>query len=485
MKRVAQQVPHLEYLALCMQVTTSPPKWKLIRQHPASRAERAQRVRACVIDYSDERLLRKVFCDNSDVLRQSIRHHGEQLACRLRVIAVEDLSRDLIELLGAEYDIDPRFFREFIGDYLYYNSGDKRVQVPTLLVEQQARPFSTFGFLRARYFRDEEDFDEADRQSGMFNVLRRLDSDRSRKVLRNGRHNKNASVSLGRSKAALWTKPASTHQPAIAVCLVDPTVTAGLPLWGGIENAANITSMNTGTDECIDQNQSASLFEQVIAINSRIGPEDLARIEHNSHFVGIFLCKIALKEWLITTEYMITQIGRVSWEFKRPHWAEKAADINDLLLKLTPWQQTIHYYEEMVRKARGSFLPCNTDLLPKGARQEYESLRPDFDRVLQRLCRIRKKMAEVEASLAPFMGREDSIRNEEAISHTRMSTSLSVLAMVFLPLNFVASYFSMSSNFTTSSNTFWLFFAVGVPLTLVVIGLVRYTQRGKYQRNQV
>lgn len=38
-----------------------------------------------------------------------------------RLIVSEDLSRDVIEILGSAYDVDPSFFREHLTDNIWYN----------------------------------------------------------------------------------------------------------------------------------------------------------------------------------------------------------------------------------------------------------------------------------------------------------------------------------------------------------------------------
>lgn len=45
----------------------------------------------------------------------------ENSSVKFRLFVVEDLSRDVIETLGARYDVDPSFFREHIVDYIWYN----------------------------------------------------------------------------------------------------------------------------------------------------------------------------------------------------------------------------------------------------------------------------------------------------------------------------------------------------------------------------
>lgn len=40
---------------------------------------------------------------------------------KLRMFVAEDISREVIETLGAHYDVDPSFFREHLVDYVWYN----------------------------------------------------------------------------------------------------------------------------------------------------------------------------------------------------------------------------------------------------------------------------------------------------------------------------------------------------------------------------
>jgi hypothetical protein len=49
-----------------------------------------------------------------------------------RIFILEDLSRDMVEVFGAAYDIDPLFFRGHLLDYLWYNIRDPWVDLPDL-----------------------------------------------------------------------------------------------------------------------------------------------------------------------------------------------------------------------------------------------------------------------------------------------------------------------------------------------------------------
>lgn len=115
-KAVSSAWPHLRYLADWMEVTTAPAKWKLIKDKEAIiRPERASRTKVAVVDFSPGAGTQVQTITQSDQLATKLREHTAEDVSRLYI--VEDLSRDVIEVLGSELDIDPLFFREQISDY--------------------------------------------------------------------------------------------------------------------------------------------------------------------------------------------------------------------------------------------------------------------------------------------------------------------------------------------------------------------------------
>lgn len=190
-----------------MEVSAAPPKWRYLQHFPQVRDQRAKRVNVAVIDYTNQKPNLRDFNDAAQLREglDAVKQTNEQAQTRL--IVAEDLSRDLVETLGSYYDIDPLFFLSHIGDYLFHNTRDPWAELPSLDLDARQRDHFCLQYLRGRYFGNEEDFQNAEFESGTFNVLRRLDSDRSRKRLQDGLlDRKNASVVLTRSKVSLWVK---------------------------------------------------------------------------------------------------------------------------------------------------------------------------------------------------------------------------------------------------------------------------------------
>ena len=198
-----------------MEVGCAPPKWRFIKKHKPNRDERAQRCNVCVLDYTDDKLEKESKFSTVAGL-QTFLSQPTTAGTKppIRLVIVEDLSRDVVEFLGHKYNVDPLFFMSHIGDYLFHNTRDPWVELPDLDIDARSRTHFNLSYLRARYFKTDPEFKTAEGESGDFNVLRRLDSDRSRARLKDSLLDvKGASVTLSRSKTSLWVRPREADEP--------------------------------------------------------------------------------------------------------------------------------------------------------------------------------------------------------------------------------------------------------------------------------
>jgi hypothetical protein len=126
---------------------------------------------------------------------------------QLRLYVVEDLSRDVIELLGYHLGIEPDFFREHIVDYAWYNIRDRWRDPSNLNVVSRKQNWIQIRYVTARYFDKPEDFQACVNEASRFNVLRRPDDDESNKAWWD---KKGAIIGLTRSRASFWIKNTKT-----------------------------------------------------------------------------------------------------------------------------------------------------------------------------------------------------------------------------------------------------------------------------------
>lgn len=511
-----------------MEVSAAPPKWKYLRHYPQARIDRSKRCKVCVIDYTNREANATSF-DSADRLKTHLVDNLQSKdSAQTRLIVAEDLSRDLVEMLGSHYDIDPAFFLSHIDDYLFHNTRDPWAQLPILDVDARQRNHFSLQYLRGRYFGTENDFRDAERESGTFNILRRLDSDRSRERLKDGLLDRTgASVVLTRSKASLWIKPRALGEPVTgesvhiqydtnsligtAILLVDPTVRAGHTLWGGyrpFDETPSMAEWRKNPNQEFNAPTRESMFDDVKYWCGKLTKDDLDLIDSDPRNIALSVYKLILADWLTTLKYMIAQLGKIEWEFERPHWGEKPSDIDALLKKISPWRRNVGYYQTMISEAiarlyppevraplhalGASSVPTETDptpahfFLPKKDDRGISALWVDFRNVKRQMDEIQMRLKSIETMATNGINIEESRR---AVKQNKNLARLTFLATIFIPLNFTSSFLSVSPDFAKAHQTIWLFFAIGIPITLLSLAVVDLTHpqkkgflQGKYRK---
>ena len=127
---------------------------------------------------------------------------------QFRLFVVEDLSRDVIEMLGAHYDVEPAFFRDQIVDYAWYNTRDRWMDPPRLNVVARKQRWLQIRFATSRYFQDQASFKKGCDQFESFNVYRRVEDDINNTGIWDAAK---AIVGLSRTRAAFWIPKAGSH----------------------------------------------------------------------------------------------------------------------------------------------------------------------------------------------------------------------------------------------------------------------------------
>ncbi|KAI2473229.1 hypothetical protein F4781DRAFT_380989 [Annulohypoxylon bovei var. microspora] len=465
--------PHLRYLAEWMDVTTSPTKWQLIKDLPnleEIREERAGRTKVKAIDFvSGQPNLKMQHISDSDDLAWHLDQPAVPGATRLYV--VEDLSRDVIEHLGSKLDIDPLFFREHINDYTWYNTRDPWVELPDLDIVSRSRSYFRLTYMQPRYFTTRESFQEALKQAGRFNVLRRLDEDNEHESLFD---DKSATVALVRSKASLWIRRASNTQQAVGVLLIDPSITEGFPLWRGYRPFRNSPTPSDKTP--FEVPPRTGLFEDLVFWIQQTSQQDIDAIEHNPNAMAFRILEIICAEWLTLSRYITARLGQIEWEIESPErfqvkrldFQRESMNFNTSLKKLHTWRRRLPIYKAMVANTHTKLFPSHSPPL-SGRRDCIADLRKDFEIVAGHIDDLLSRTERIAAVATAVTAIEESRR---AIEQNKTLGRLTYLAVIFAPLSFVSSFFSMSDDLSGLTQTIWVYFCVAVPISFFVYLLV-------------
>jgi Mg2+ and Co2+ transporter CorA len=165
-------------------------------------------------------------------------------------------------------------------------------------------------------------------------------------------------------------------------------------------------------------------------------------------------------------------------------WRRGCYNVVEASHKINYFRRRMIYFEANMAlnlERLGTSLDCDLQIddAPKLPRTLSDAQR-DFKVLASRLRPLRERAynlstvaKDIALLRAAFQATEDGANG----------LSLSLLAMVIFPFTLVASMFSMADNFKPGNSQFWLFFAVSIPLSAVIILFLTLNQNWEYWRN--
>ncbi|RYP15474.1 hypothetical protein DL765_005681 [Monosporascus sp. GIB2] len=513
---------HLRLLADFMQIGTHPQRWKDLNPERLSgekreeavkdRKRRAEKTEVTILDYCADKVKKTGPIQSTGELRKELdtRLTGDDI--RLRLYVVEDLSRDVIEVLGQKLKIEPDVFRSHIVDYAWYNVRDRWRDPPYVGAVGRPKNWTQLRYVTARYFETRDKFKEAGSEAQQFNILRRPDDDHSNKAWWD---EPEAVVALTRSRATFWLqKEQSGSGPRVGVLFLDPTVKTGLPLWRGrriLHETPQFESkpppQSEGQKDVSkqrDPHNNNSFYEDFIywAQQLAVFPASPKVQVSSAHIPMQALLHLICSEWLTMSDYIKTRLNQVDLEILNPQqFVAPGHHVSDE--KLHMWRRFIPLYREMVRETlQGVFhFPCYREtsrcpvmngadpgnrtiqqlvagndattsipdtsttnssasasqvtMCPGGDQSAEVSVRgsigsyeDDFKLVLSHLEEYQSRINHVTSVITAVMSIADSRR---ALEDNHNIGRLTWLAMFFIPFSVIAGAFSMTDDIRTIS----------------------------------
>ncbi|KAI5918304.1 hypothetical protein F4810DRAFT_692957 [Camillea tinctor] len=421
---------------------------------------------------------------------------------KLKLVVVEDLSRDVIETLGDYLKIEPEFFRAHILDYVWSNVRDFWRSPPNLSVMIRHQTWFQLRFVRARYFKSGMGFKEGFDEALTFNVARRPDDDQSNTSIWDDVEGK---VGLTRSKVSFWMKPSNGNEPAVGVLLLDPTITKGFHLWHGYRNWAEPPNMYDKDD--IGNPQQSTLFQDYLYWACR--PETFLMNDHgnnNADNSSVFKLPIAVllhlvcAEWQTISDYVKTRLNQVDWEIAQPDkfipspspdTPAHQTPIDRTLLKLHAWRRYVPMFREMLSETLIHIFKAtpSTSITAVHGRHNDETLslappressylslikddptvtayRTDFELVLSYMeeCQQRiDRLTHVATAAISIQDSRRSIRDNNNIQY------LTYLATFFIPMSLVAALLSMQPDVSELGDTMKVWAEASLPIAFVIL----------------
>ncbi|KAI1153360.1 hypothetical protein F4825DRAFT_461161 [Nemania diffusa] len=485
---------HLRLLVDFMSIGTVPQRWEDLDpgQNPLSFDEKVSRKEAhtkriektnvAILDYYPTEVKQRNFTSSQD-LRDNSDSSIADKTLKFKLYVVEDLSRDVIDILGHKFGIEPDFFRAHIVDYAWYNVRDRWRNPPLLDIVSRHQNWMQLRYVTARYFDvDEKDnpkdvaqsFRCAGKEAESFNILRRVDDDLSNKSFWD---KQGAIVGLTRSRATFWLQPMSTRQGApVGILLLDPTVRKGVPLWRGRRTLWSMPPAEDQTDRTPPPVQD-NFFEDFVfwAQQKDLYPGCTTNHAAETLVPLQVLLHLVCSEWLTMSDYIKTRLNQLDWEIVKPEFFRLGKrGVYNMLEKLHFWRRLVPLYREMVEETirhidqyKSIAGPSSTSDSSGPDQWNWSSAyNPDFALIKSQLEEYQTRIDQLTAVVTAVISIDNSRRS---LQDNRNIGRLTWLATFFIPLSLVAGILSMQSEVSDiSSGTFKVYFATSLPLVVII-----------------
>lgn len=194
--------------------------------------------------------------------------------------------------------------------------------------------------------------------------------------------------------------------------------------------------------------------------------------QHNGMNVGIsddprsalvFAQKIVASQYMLLIQYTRSLLNHLGWVLSR---RDSFANLNIDWVE-ERWSDLLSFHRRC-DDHRGNIQAIITglpseDMLAK--QRSWTDVRADFTHIERQFGRLQEKS---DSLISSFTGLASIVGNRQSLAEARSVRLLTLLGLIFLPLSFISGLFSMATPYTPGNSCFWIYFAVSLPLLLLV-----------------
>ncbi|KAI1799721.1 hypothetical protein F4811DRAFT_542606 [Daldinia bambusicola] len=190
---------------------------------------------------------------------------------------------------------------------------------------------------------------------------------------------------------------------------------------------------------------------------------------YNLFFLSTGPIKLIIDEWL-TYSLIMSRYIKV-YEYSTQSVQDRLSnfeseDVVDLYRWRRRSQHSLHKLQVLKWFVESSMSPSKRHRENTPPVEEAEALMRDIDHIIAQIEQNRNALEAMIPIMASIVQLLDS---RKSVIETIYVKRLTYIAIVFLPLSFVATLFSMSDNFSIAGTGVWIYVATALPLLLLVL----------------
>jgi hypothetical protein len=191
---------------------------------------------------------------------------------------------------------------------------------------------------------------------------------------------------------------------------------------------------------------------------------------------SFFVEKIVASQYLTLTSFMSSLLSTQQWDLSRQEDMARFSlnKVEQQWSDIQSWERRLNEYcndiEELMIKLGIPFQdpdPCSIK------DSTLSKTHADFQFLCMRLKNLKHRAEQVNAAtsgLASIAGNRQAHQEQQlALNETQKAKALTLIGLVFIPLAYTATLFSMNERYMPGASLFWIYFLVSIPLIFAVI----------------
>ncbi|KAL1595288.1 hypothetical protein SLS60_009978 [Paraconiothyrium brasiliense] len=183
--------------------------------------------------------------------------------------------------------------------------------------------------------------------------------------------------------------------------------------------------------------------------------------------LAYYTLRIAAAEWV---KYIgVMQQCLKQYEYNHDQLPALSLDKFDRdLRELQSWRRRTMVSQTKIKSVLRFLSPKHCAM--EAPQRDLEYLSEDFEHIHDTIDTVGRRLESMLPVVMSFVQITDARRS---FAETADISRLTVLALIFVPLTFVSSLFSMNTEYSPGSGDFWVYFTVAIPITGLVVLIAR------------
>lgn len=190
---------------------------------------------------------------------------------------------------------------------------------------------------------------------------------------------------------------------------------------------------------------------------------------------SVFLARIIASHYLKQADYLRALASDIAWRLTRKDevvFGTRAveaqwSDVQSLERRMSEYCEAL---EAVLIQLRIPFEDPNT-----ATAQRWTDVTTDFQFLYMQFRSIRQRVVALNSAMTGLAGMAG---NRQSVKEAKSSKALTFLGLIFIPLAYTASLFSMAEPYGPGYEKFWLYFAISFPLIALLVGIFYMVDTG-------